>query len=120
MQFASNLPALVLLRIQEHEVQPLQFFLRLLPAGYIDAGANKAFEGAVRTIFGKALIKYPMILSVRAAHAVLHLEVSPLRIGTGKNGQAMFFVVRINSFGPSVTEFFIQSAPSKSQPAPVN
>src|SRR5436189_4062792 len=62
-------------------------------------------------------IEHPAILAVLSAQAILHCERLSFVESSLVNRQAVREVLRVNAFGPAVTQFLIQSAASEFQPA---
>ena len=97
-------------------VPTLRLGLQLLFLGDIDAGTDIAKKLVVGIIAGNSAIGNPAVLSVVAAHPIVHREGPAGIKGLGINFESMGQIVGMNAFSPTISDLLLQSSSAEVEP----
>src|ERR1041384_7855512 len=111
---------LEVLNLRKRLLPPLQrcrqLGFRLLYRSNIDAGADIALKAAVLGLAGRAIVEDPAVLAVSPAQPVFHAErCAPVEM-RGVDFKAAVEVLRVDAFGPAVSQFLLDSPAGEGQP----
>src|SRR5262249_51967467 len=93
-----------------------QLLLNLHALSDVYARADVAEKVAAGRESRDAMIQYPAVLAVIAPQTILHLKWLPRLEGRGVDFQAAVVILRVNTFRPSIAQFFFHRASSEVEP----